>query len=114
MLIDRLDKNKLRHELARCATFRIFKSDGFEICLPPPYVIEDMFCCPNYPLPRLMRIVNAPIFSKEGELHIKTGYSALTECYLHYADSFEIPEVPLRPSEHHIIRAKNITQVSHP
>ena len=39
MLIDRLDKSKLRHELARCATFRIFKSDGFEICLPPAYVI---------------------------------------------------------------------------
>jgi putative DNA primase/helicase len=76
ILIDSLDKNKLRHVLARCANFRIFKSDEFEICPPPPYIIEDMLACPNYPLPRLSRIVNAPIFSKEGKLHLTPGYSA--------------------------------------
>ncbi|MBW2407061.1 MAG: hypothetical protein JRE92_02485 [Deltaproteobacteria bacterium] len=108
ILIDSLDKNKLRHVLARCANFRIFKSDEFEICPPPPYIIEDMLACPNYPLPRLSRIVNAPIFSKEGNLHLTPGYSASTECYLNYAGNIKIPKVPLHPSEDDINRAKYI------
>ena len=106
VIIDRLDKNKLRYVLARCANFRIFKSDDFEICPPPPYVIEDMLACPYYPLPRLSRIVNAPIFSKEGKLHLAPGYSASTECYFNLDSKVQIPDVPICPSEGDVKRAK--------
>jgi hypothetical protein len=106
ILIDRLDKNKLRYVLARCANFRIFKKDEFEISLPPSYVIEDMLACPNYPLPRLSRIVNAPIFSKKGKLHLTPGYSASTECYFNLDGNVQIPDVPICPSEGDVKRAK--------
>ena len=35
---DRLGKNKLRHELARCAIFRTIKKGELEIDLPPSMV----------------------------------------------------------------------------
>ena len=85
---------------------RIFKKDGFEISLPPPYVVEDMLACPNYPLPRLSRIVHAPIFSKDGKLHLTPGYSASTECYFNLDGKVQIPDVPICPSEGDVTRAK--------
>ena len=106
--IVRLDKHKLRHVLARCAKFRTLKNGVYTTDLPPMWVIDDLLAHSKYPLKRLSRIVYAPIFSKKGKLQINPGYSSETECYLHYADNFKIPEVPLLPSEHHIIRAKNI------
>jgi hypothetical protein len=106
IVIDRLDKNKLRHELARCAIFRTFKNDEFEISLPPPYVVEDMLAYPNYPLPRLSRIVSAPIFSKEGNLHLSPGYSPSTECYFNLDSRVQIPDVPMHPSNGDVSQAK--------
>jgi len=103
---DRLGKNKLRHELARCAIFRTIKKGELEIDLPPLYVVNDLLAHPNYPLPRLSRIVNAPIFSKEGKLHLTPGYSPSTECYFNLDERVQIPKVPMIPSEGDVKRAK--------
>ena len=104
--IDRLDKNKLRHVLARAAIFRTLKNGEFEVDLPPVYVIEDMLADPNPPLPVLHRIVNTPVFSNNGHLHISPGYSQETKNYLELYGCPEIPQIPPYPTDEDISRAK--------
>ena len=104
--IDRLSKYKLRHVLARCAIFRTIKKGELEIDLPPLYVVNDLLVHSNYPLPPLSRIVHAPIFSKDGKLHLTPGYSPSTQCYFNFDGRVKIPEVPMVPSEGDVSRAK--------
>jgi hypothetical protein len=106
--IDGLSKYKMRHVLARCAIFRTIKKGELEIDLPPLYLINDLLAHSNYPLPKLSRIVHAPIFSQDGKLHLTPGYSFSTECYFNLDGRVQIPKVPISPSEGDVSRAKGM------
>ena len=105
---DHLDKNKLKYELARCANFYTTKNGAQEPALPPNHVVTDMLSDPNPPLLVLERIVNAPIFSENSQLHTRLGYCPLTKCYLNFSDASVIQDVPMFPSEAEITLAREI------
>jgi putative DNA primase/helicase len=106
--LDILNKSKLRHELARCAIFRIYRRKQWEVDLPPIYVIDDILAHPNPPFPVISRILTAPIFSEEGKIQTKSGYSPVTGYYLRIQDGTKVSAVPENPQEDHIRRAKEI------
>lgn len=107
--IEPLDKSRLRHELARAAVFRYYEGEDLRVFQPPSSIVDDMLADPKPPLPVLERIVNAPIFSKDGQLQIHPGYCPSTRCYLNFNDASLIQDVPMIPSDADIARGKELT-----
>lgn len=106
--IEPLDIPKMRNELGRCA---IWKKNGLvheNSLYPPKTLIEDMLADPICPLPRLSRIVSAPVFSQDGKLETTPGYSEISKNYFHNRNNLIIPEIPVNPSADEIKDLKSL------
>jgi hypothetical protein len=103
-----LGENHLRHHLARAADFYTKKHEGEHPALPPMHLVKDMLADPEPPLPYLARIVEHPIFSPDGTLHLEPGYMPETQCYLVHTTSLKIPKISNNPSASEIESAKNL------
>ena len=93
-----LTPDRLRHALARVASWFTPRGGAREPASPPMGVVRDMLASPNPKLPVLERIVAPPILSPMGELHIDPGYDARTRCYYDQPKGFVLPPVPASPS----------------
>jgi hypothetical protein len=76
--------------------------------LPPHHVIRGTLATPRPPLPELVRIVEAPIFSEDGRLQIDPGYAPSTRALYVPAAGFLLPEPPEHPSAGDIARARGL------
>jgi putative DNA primase/helicase len=72
--LEPLTEDRLRHVVVRAAKWVKVAYETEEAAEPPPGVIADMLACPEYPLPRLRRIVSAPVFAATGVLQTAPGY----------------------------------------
>lgn len=112
LTVSMLTEDSLRYKLARIAEWvSPKKSDTpnqkkvqWRPDLPPLWLVKDMLVTPNAPLPYLRRIVNHPIFTAKGELHIKSGYDRESNCYFDKTDGLSIPEIS-NPTKEEVGRA---------
>ena len=99
LTLSMLTEDSLRHKLARVAEWVSPKRSNipnskeieWKPDLPPIWLVKDMLVTPNAPLPYLTRIVNHPIFTATGELHIKSGYDWESNCYFYKTEGLTIP-----------------------
>src|SRR5262249_30531397 len=63
---------------------------------------------PNYTFPRLRAVVEAPFFTRHGQLIVMPGYHRDPGVMLHLPPGLVIPAVPDEPSANDVDRAKNL------
>jgi putative DNA primase/helicase len=86
-----LTPQRLRQEMAACASwYRITKGEA-QPAKPPRDVIDNMLAQPNIDLPILERIVEAPVFGPGGSIETVPGYHSASRTY------FANGELQLRP-----------------
>jgi hypothetical protein len=104
-----LTVERATYHLARAARWQRTKKVGKEIIVvdsrPPRAVVEDLLATPDSPLPVLTRIIQAPMFGRDGTLHLEPGYCPTTSTYYHPADGFELPDVPEHPGDDEVQQA---------
>ena len=104
--IELLDLDSMHHIVARAADWFKYKRVEENTCevdaYPPSVAIRDLLATPEPPLPILTRIVEAPVFARDGTLQTKPGYHAASRTYYAPAAGFVVPDVPLRPTPRQI------------
>ena len=104
-----MDQDCLRYVLARIAHWYTITKRGLQIdALPPMHVVRDMLVQPDNEIPGLERIVEAPVFAPNDNLHIKSGYDAASRCYFAPATGLRIPDVPQQPSPAEVSSARSV------
>lgn len=101
-------ENRLRHQLARVAFWFKPKDLRKDSAHPPLAVVKDMLARPDPPLPSLRRIIEAPMFGKDGELIITPGYHPAAQVYYSPQVKFAVAPIPKQPSEQKIEAARNV------
>jgi putative DNA primase/helicase len=109
-----LYKYDIRHILSSVAHWskeRFTKDDILYEDTPPPMeVCIDLLCDIDPPLPYLDSIIHAPVFTRDGKIHSKSGYSKDSRKFLFLSKSLTIPDIPLRPTGLDKNRAKIILE----
>ncbi|HWQ32559.1 MAG TPA: hypothetical protein VNQ79_06730 [Blastocatellia bacterium] len=102
-----LDKDRMKHELARAAQWKLNASHPRRArqSKPPNDVVADVLATPEMPLPRLSRIVQAPVFAPDGNLQTTPGYHPASRNYYQPASDFRCLPVPDAPTEDDVERA---------
>lgn len=98
-VLRRLNKDRMRHEVARSADWFREKGGKRSPAIPPAAVIEDMLATPQPPLPVLIRFVAAPVFSSTGTFETAPGYHAASLTYYAPGREFSVPQVAALPTE---------------
>jgi putative DNA primase/helicase len=104
-----LTPDRLRHHLARMAGWYRRERGGRRRrdALPPLHVVHDMLACPDPPVPRLSRIVGAPVFAQDGSLRTTPGYDPNSQTYL-ASDVLGGESVPREPTGADVERANRL------
>jgi len=101
----------LKGLLDRTANFIKATKLGLKPARPPNDIVDDLLNTKGIPLPVLDGIINAPIFSAEGELNTSVGYQPQTLRYFHPNGSFQLRTVTANPSQDQITEAREILMV---
>src|SRR5262245_3997341 len=97
--VEPLTTDSLRGELDRVANFlRETQRGGVVPTDPPLPVVRDILTRPNYTFPRLRAVVEAPFFTRHGQLIVMPGYHRDPGVMLHLPPGLVIPAVPDEPS----------------
>jgi putative DNA primase/helicase len=99
-----LDRNRLRHQLARWASWYRETADGRRPARPPADLPADLLASPDPRLPVLTRIVGSPVLAADGAIVSEAGYDAGAQLYLDGNGLPEIGEVGSGPED--IARAR--------
>lgn len=97
--------DRLRHSLARCATWYMPTKKARVDALPPLHVVHDMLAQPAPPVPVLDRLVEAPVFTRGGTLHQVPGYHADGRIFYAPAPGLTVPPVPTPVTAAHVAQA---------
>jgi hypothetical protein len=113
-LIRRLTEDRLRHELARAARWVVYKetengTEEFD-AMPPRDVVRDMLATPRVPLPLLTRIVEAPVFARDGTIQTEPGYHSASHTYYAAAPELIVPPIAERPTSAEVREAARLIQ----
>jgi len=92
-----ITRDILKHEIGRVAYFRDFKYNNKRIG-PPTAVIAHLMGMPNWPFPKLSRIIASPVFTAAGTLVSAPGYDRASSLYLQTTPGFAIASIPSRPT----------------
>lgn len=101
-----LTDDRLRHELARAATWYRTTKEGRVPAMPPVAIVTDLLATPAPPLPILAAIVEVPTFTRDGTLHITPGYDPVGQTFYAPPDGFSVAPIPQRPSQDDISQAR--------
>ena len=100
----------MRHHLAEVATFIRWtaapgRAPAAKPAFPPKALAADLLAVPRGTLPRLARLVRAPVFTADGRLLTTTGYDVSSGIYLALPAGLAIPAIPERPTPAQITAA---------
>lgn len=103
-----LDVDRLSYELGRAATwFRVFR--GRRVPAEPRVrLVKDMLAEPEPSLPILTRIVEAPVFARDGSLQLEPGYHPGGRVYYAPAAGFTVPTVADHPTAADVAKARRL------
>jgi hypothetical protein len=74
----------------------------------PLEVVRNVLAAPNVPLPPLTRVTVAPVLSPTGELELEPGYHVAGRSYYAPLPGFQVPAIPLSPTQAEVERAKTL------
>lgn len=103
-----MDRNAMCSQMARVVRFMKVTEESEREIAPPSAIIEDILARPEPPLPILMGIVNAPVYSAEGVLNLSPGYDPASKLYYSPQDGFSLPTVPQKPTKEHVDEALDL------
>jgi len=106
-MLDIMSEAALKNVLDKVAYwYRLDRNDNEKSAFPVTECVKGMLAEGTPPVPRLTRIVQAPVFGKDGTLLTSPGYHEKAETW--YYKTCDIPEVPEKPSRNDIERAKEL------
>lgn len=106
-----LSIDRARHTLARIANwYKLDREGGMRSVYPPEIIIKDVLATPDPTLPILDGITGAPVFAPDGTLQIIEGYNEQSKLYFAPGPHFDVPDVPLEPSDEQVSSAKDLIQ----
>ena len=109
LLLKRLNQHEFRHHLARSAHWcRMDQHGNVEDARPPDAVCQDMLASPHYPLPVVMRIVEAPVYADDGTVVTGAGYHPRSLTYFDKASNLQLDQVPQHPTAADVKRAREL------
>lgn len=93
---------RMRHEIARAATFAQWskKEKAYVACPPPKDLCENILATRNPPLDVVLGISPCPVVGPEGTFLTQTGYHAPTKTYIALTGS--IPSVSAEPTDREV------------
>lgn len=108
--IDLLTPDRLRELLASRIRFLEINAQGFTSAAHPPHaVIANMLATAlPPPLPRIRRLVTAPVFAGDGTLLTRAGYHAAARLYC--GPDFTLPIVATQPTQHDLTEARRLLE----
>lgn len=92
-----LDRPALRGRLDRAANFNRLTDEGIKPARPPNDVVADMLAAPQFPLPILRGIAEAPMFMPPDVLVSVPGYDQGSQFYMNLAKALAITNFPINP-----------------
>ncbi|GMV51963.1 MAG: hypothetical protein AMXMBFR67_35060 [Nitrospira sp.] len=98
LVLRELNIDRLRYEVAGAARWVIAKRGKTVDAAPPVGVIRNMLASPAIPLPALSRIVDIPVFNRDGHLLKEPGYHFSSEVYYEPSPKLTLRTVPLNPT----------------
>lgn len=102
-----LTDERLRHVLARLATWRRMDSRGDIVPAHPPMSqVKSLLATPDPALPVLAGIVTTPVFGRGGVLLTEPGYHADARLLYQPVPGFEVPQIPEQPTAGEIAAAR--------
>ncbi len=104
-----VNEERLRHMLARLATWRRLNARGDLVpTSPPSLVIKSLLATPDPALPVLVGIVATPVFGRNGALLTTPGYHPDARLLYVPAPGFVVPDIPPRPTADEIAAARRL------
>lgn len=106
-VLDFMSEAALRNTLDKVAYwYRYDKDNNKRPAFPVSECVKGMLAEADPPVPRLSRIVQAPVFGVDGTLLTSPGYHEKAETWYH--KTCDIPDVPEKPSRNDIEKAKDL------
>lgn len=103
-----LDVDRLKHHVARAATWYSVRGATRQPAYPPDAVIRDLLAHPAVPLPALDQLVSAPVFTPAGSLLIAPGYDAPSRLFYAPPPGFTVPAISPAPDAETIAVARTL------
>jgi hypothetical protein len=107
-ILNELTPDRLLHEVARAANWFRGEASHLADAKPPMAVIRDMLATPTPPLPPLDRIVEVPVFGRDGRLLATPGYHENEALYYAPSAQLIIPPVPPVPTSADVQAARDL------
>lgn len=105
-----VDVYRARDVLARAARWvKVdFEAEGLpqKAIHPPLDVVRQVLAMESHPLPVLTRMVEAPVFGRDGSLQTAAGYHRVSQTFYAPPAGLDVPAVPLEPSADDVARAR--------
>lgn len=108
-----LRSKALRGILARVADWKKIEKKGKAkeekvSIIVPDHVADDLLALPSWDMPPIKAIIEAPVFTGDGNLVAQVGYDAASMLWFHPAPGFTLPEIPDNPTAEDVVRAKQL------
>jgi len=104
-----LTEDRLRLALAHLIDWRKRNRQGDLVPAHPPMpLVKALLATPNPDLPVLAGIVAAPVFGRSGELVTMSGYHPATRLLHEPPPGFELPPIPVHPSNSEVAAARSL------
>jgi putative DNA primase/helicase len=104
LVLKRLTLPEFRYHLARAAVWHQKNQPS----RPPDVVCQDMLARPELPLPVITRIVEAPVYGRDGTLVTDCGYHPRALTYFDKSARLQLDPVPQHPSASDVKRARDL------
>ena len=106
--IDLLTQDKMKELLASRIRFLEMNAQGYvSAAHPPQTVVTNMLVTAvPPPLPRIRRLVTAPVFASDGSLLTSVGYHASARLYC--VPDFSLPVVAMTPTDVDVTEARRL------
>jgi hypothetical protein len=100
----------LRGHLSRVAHWVYVGQQGDGDRPPPREVVDDLLGNSDIftEIPVLRQVVHCPLFSSEGVLHAKPGYSTATHCWYEPRGDLKLSEIPHEPAPEQVAQARDL------
>jgi hypothetical protein len=103
-ILDIMSEAALKNTLDKVAYwYRMDKNGQEKSAFPVTECVKGMLAEASPPVPRLLRIVQAPVFGRDGTLITSPGYHEKAETWYH--KTCDIPEVPEKPTKDDLVEA---------
>ncbi|MFH1266684.1 MAG: hypothetical protein ABIK89_13220 [Planctomycetota bacterium] len=113
LVLRQVNLDRMRYEATNAAYW--FKwaegEDGEKIKVdaqPHDKVVKNMLATADIDLPRLTRIVEAPVFAPDGTIQTEPGYHERSRTYYAPSKGLVVPDVPTRPTRDDLARATSL------